>query len=38
MKIAGLVIGIVLMLLSGIVFLICLALPAMTRRSTLTSL
>lgn len=32
MKIAGLVIGIVIMLLSGIVFLICLALPAMSRK------
>jgi len=30
MKIAGLVIGILLMLLSFIVFVICLALPSMT--------
>ena len=32
MKIAGLIIGIVLMLLSGLVFLICLALPSITRK------
>jgi hypothetical protein len=32
MKIAGLITGIVLMLLSGFVFLICLALPSMTRK------
>ncbi len=30
MKIAGLVIGILLMILSGIVFVVCLLLPSMT--------
>lgn len=30
MKIAGLIIGILLMVLSGIVFVICLLLPSMT--------
>ncbi len=30
MKIAGLVIGIVLMILAGITFVVCLALPAIT--------
>ena len=30
MKVAGLIIGILLMVLSAIVFLVCLALPSMT--------
>ena len=30
MKIAGLVIGIILMILAGIAFVVCLALPSMT--------
>lgn len=30
MKIAGLIIGIILMVLAGITFIVCLALPSMT--------